>query len=94
MGLFIRQRGVNLVQTIVQPRTLTQLAQAPASGADDIEFEVPILQLPALDTDVTSQSSVEAGAKGMLQVRLIPIMATYMYMYITVKSCITMEVVL
>ena len=60
------------MQTLVQPRSLKQLMEAPVpASADDIEFEVPVLQLPAMDTDVASQCSVESGAAGMLQVRSV-----------------------
>ena len=43
---------MSLVQTIAQPRTLQQMTHAPAAAGgahpDDIEFDVPVLQLPAM----------------------------------------------
>ena len=68
------QRGLSLVQTIAQPRTLQQMTHAPAAAGahpDDIEFDVPVLQLPAMagERSTTALPHVEAGAAGMLQVQ-------------------------
>ena len=57
------------VRAFTQPLTIAQLAQAPAD--DETEFEVPVLQLPAMPGDVRGASRglhAEAGAAGMLQV--------------------------
>ena len=71
--LLLFQRGLSLVQTIAQPRTLQQMMHAPAAAGahpDDIEFDVPVLQLPAMAGErSTSLPHVEAGAAGMLQVQ-------------------------
>ena len=46
-------------------------APAAAGGAhpDDIEFDVPVLQLPAMVGERSTTTHVEAGAAGMLQVQ-------------------------
>ena len=53
------------------------MTHAPAAGAhpDDIEFDVPVLQLPAMAGERSTATAplphVEAGAAGMLQVQTI-----------------------
>lgn len=57
------------MKTIVQPHPLADYFKEP-KPSDETEFEVPLLQLPDMDShsDKGSHGSHESGAAGMLQV--------------------------
>jgi hypothetical protein len=67
---FYWQRGLNLVKTIVQPKTLSSyLTEVPAPPTVEVAVSVPLLQLPGMDDELTGGTTpVEQGVAGMLQV--------------------------
>ena len=74
-----------MVKTVVQPKPLSSYAlDVPAlPTVEEVTVSVPVLRLPGLDDLHAAPSSphLEAGAAGMLQVR--------MYNFTTERLCLT-----